>query len=267
MIQALAVLVIGYGVLVAFLFVFQHKFIYHPDGTRPDPSLYGVPEMVPVTLTTGDGLQLLAWWRPPVSADAPVMVYFHGNGGHIGYRGHKLRRYLDAGWGVLLPAWRGYSGNPGHPSEAGLYADGRAALDFLAAHGTPADRVVLYGESLGSAVVVQMALERGARAMVLEAPFTSIADVAAGRFPFVPVRLLIRHRFESVKKISRLRLPLMVIHGEGDSVVPIAFGRRLFEAANAPKTAKFLPTAGHNDLYEHGAARFALSFIQQLDQR
>ena len=243
------------------LFLAQRRLMYIPNPTVPDPALAGVAEMAPVQVNTADGLSLLAWYRPATGADKPTLVYFHGNAGNIGNRGHKVRPYLDAGFGVLLLAWRGYSGNPGSPSEEGLYHDGRAALSFLAEAGVPSSRIVLYGASLGSGVAVQMATERPVGAVVLEAPFTSAADVAARHYWYVPARYLLLDRFDSRAKIDRIGAPLLVVHGERDRVIPVKFGRALFEAAAEPKEARFYPAAGHNDIYDHGAARAVLEFV------
>lgn len=253
----------AYLVFVGALYLFQRSVLYHPDRTRPEPADYGVPEMRPVTLRTDDGLALLAWWRPPSDETRPVMVFFHGNAGHIGHRGGKLKPYLDRGWGVLLVGWRGYGGNPGDPTEDGLYADGRAALDYLRGLGIPSSRQVAYGESLGSAVAVELARETGFGAIVLEAPFTSIADIAQAIYRFVPVRPLVRDRFESLEKISRVSSPLLVIHGENDNVVPVSHGRRLHAAANDPKSAYFVPDAGHNNLDDFGIADTVAAFVDQ----
>lgn len=255
---------VAYVIVAILLFVFQRNLLYFPDGVRPTPAAFGVADMRPVELHTADGIALLAWWKPPASPNSPVMVFFHGNAGHIGYRGHKVRPYLDRGWGVLLVAWRGYSGNGGAPSETGLYEDGRAALRYLAGEGISPSRLVLYGESLGSGVAVQMATEGPAAAVVLEAPFSSIAEVAQARFPVFPARLLLRDRFDSIGKIARIRAPLLVVHGKRDEVIPLRFGRRLFEAAVEPKAARFLDRAGHNDLYQHGGQNFVVQFVEKI---
>ena len=253
---------IGYLLLVGAVYVFQRSLIYYPAGGRPEPAAYGVADMAAVSLRTGDGLDLLAWWKPPADGAAPVLAFFHGNAGHIGYRGAKLRPYLDRGWGVLLPAWRGYSGNPGSPSEDGLYADGRAALAFLAARGIDGDRVVLYGESLGAAIAIQMATETKVAAVVLEAPFSSVADIGARMFPYLPVRLLARDRFENAAKIAAVGAPVLVLHGEADKTVPVAHGRRVFAAAAEPKSARFVAAAGHNDLHSFGVADTVMEFVR-----
>jgi fermentation-respiration switch protein FrsA (DUF1100 family) len=261
-----------YVLLVGAVYLFQRNLIYFPDRSRVTPAGFGVGEMAPVTLSTADGFDLVAWWRAPEAAGAPVVVFYHGNAGHIGNRGFKIRSFLDQGWGVLLTTWRGYSGNPGRPTEQGLYADGRAALAFLQKEGIARDRIVLYGESLGSGVAVQMASEAGTEsgpggtafgALVLEAPFTSAVDVGARAYPIFPVRYLMHDRFDSAAKIGRVRVPLLIVHGERDRVVATAFGRRLLDAAHEPKEGRFIPGAGHNNLYDFGAAQVVVDFIRR----
>src|SRR5262249_12993473 len=154
-----------------------------------------------VTLATADGLALLAWYLPP-PAGRPVIVYYHGNGGHLGYRHGRMARFHAAGYGALFPEYRGYGRHPGRAGEGGLYADARAALDFLAAQGIAPAHVVLFGESLGCGVAVRMASERAVGAVVLEAPYSSVADVAQSHYPFVPARLLLKDRFDAVSRIA-----------------------------------------------------------------
>ncbi|MFB3134581.1 MAG: alpha/beta hydrolase [Rhodospirillales bacterium] len=253
-----------YVVLVAALYVFQRNILYFPDTSVPSPVHSGVPEMQPVTLETEDGLKLLAWYR--AAEGKPVLVYFHGNAGNIGARGFKVRPYLDAGFGVLLVSYRGYGGNPGSPTDEGLYADARAALDFLKARGVAPERTVLYGESLGTGVAVQMASELGPEnpvaALVLEAPFTSMGDVAAHHYPYVPARWLIKDRFDSAAKIGGVKAPVLVIHGDRDRTIPVKFGKLLFEAAVEPKEGRWLEGGDHNDLYDFGAARIVVEFLR-----
>jgi len=253
-----------YLIIAIALYFGQRRVLYLPDRRTPDPTRAGVAEMRPVTLATEDGLDLLAWWRPPQASDNGTLVYFHGNGGHIGYRGYKLRPYLDAGLGVLIVSYRGYGGNPGSPTEEGLYADGRAALAFVTDEGIPLSKLVLYGESLGSGVAVHLAARTDVAAVVLEAPFTSIPDVAAHHYWWLPARQLIHDRYNSETKIDEVDAPVLILHGERDRVVPIRFGHALLVAASEPKTGVFFPEAGHEDLYEHGAARRVLDFLADL---
>lgn len=252
----------GYATLTGAMFLGQRRLMYHPDTETPNPAMYAAADMDVVTLTTADGLDLSAWYRAPADG-RPVLVYFHGNAGHIGIRVEKARPYMDAGYGALLVSWRGYGGNPGSPTEEGLYHDGRAALDFLAARNVTPDRVVLYGESLGTGIAVQMAIESTPAALVLEAPYSTMADVAGAHYWYLPARHILLDRFASVDKIGDLKAPLLIIHGEADRVVPTDLGRKLFAAAPEPKEAKFFPGGGHSDLYDRGAAEVVLDFLER----
>ncbi len=259
----LIVAVGAYATVLAGLYLFQRHLLYHPSGGHPDPVLAGVPEMTAVSLTSADGLNLVSWYAAARNG-APTLVYFHGNAGHIGHRGFKVRPYLDAGWGAMLVGYRGYGGNPGAPSEAGLYADARAALAFLDAEGVAAGRRFYYGESLGTGIAVRMAAEGAAKAavgaVILEAPYTVIADVAAEHYPFVPARRMMHDRFDAQSHIATIGAPLLVVHGERDHVIPTHFGKSLFAAASEPKAAHWIETAGHNDLHDHGLAERVLAF-------
>ena len=164
---------------------------------------------------------------------------------------------------MLLAEYRGYGGNPGAPSEAGFYTDGRAALAFLDREGVTLNRLVLYGESLGSGVAVLLAVEHRIAALVLEAPFTSVAEVAQCHFRFVPASRMVIDRFDSLSRIGKITAPLLVLHGEHDRVVPIRFGRALFDAAPEPKEGCFAPEAGHENLARYGALDVVVEFIER----
>jgi hypothetical protein len=252
----------AYGVLVGGLYVFQRHLLYFPDVRRPeflDLAVLGVRE---ITLKTGDGLSLLSWYLPPRDRH-PVIAYFHGNGGHIGYRAERLRWFARNGYGVLMAEYRGYGGNPGTPSESGLVADGAAALDFLDGEGIAPNRFVIYGESLGSGVAVLLAAQREVASLILEAPFTSVAEVAQYHYSFIPASALLRDRFDSRAKIGNVRAPILVLHGERDRVVPLRYGRALFDAAPDPKELWLSREAGHEDLVRHGALEAVLDFLRR----
>lgn len=264
----LSVATFGAGAYVGILglmFALQRQLMYHPTVIVEMPAAAGVPEMAVVDLPTADGLRLTAWYARPQRSEAPVVAYYHGNGGNIAMRAFKARLLLDAGYGVLLLEYRGFGGNPGAPSEQGLYDDGRAALAWLGQQDIAPERVVVYGESLGSGIAVQMAIEHPTAALILEAPFTSMADVAAGFYPLIPVRLLIRDRYDNLSKIRDLRAPMLLIHGQRDDIVPFRMGYRLYEAAPEPKQALFLPDADHCDLYDWGAGEGVIDFLAALE--
>lgn len=251
----------SYLAVLASVFAIQRRLIYVPDRNPADLGAAGLAGvMQEVLIRRADGGEVRSWYRPPATPDLPMVAYFQGNAGHIGDRPHKVMPFIAEGWGVLLVGFRGYGGNRGRPSEQGLYADARAALGYLD-ESAMGGGLVLYGESLGTAVAVQMAQERAALALVLEAPFTSIAAMAQRRFPIFPARWLVRDRFDSLAKIGALDLPVLVLHGERDAVTPAAFGRRVYEAATEPKALRLFPAAGHADLFEHGADRVAIEFV------
>ena len=253
---------VAYAALVGGLYLFQRQLLYFPD--RAHPELFGLQQLGvrEVTLSTEDGLSLLSWYVP-ARPGRPVIAYFHGNGGHIGYRAERLLRFSREGFGVLMAEYRGYGGNPGTPSEAGFYADGRAALAFLDREGLAADRLVLYGESLGSGVAVALAVEHQIAALVLEAPFTSVAEVAQSHFPYVPASRMVVDRFDSLSRIGKVKAPILLLHGERDRVVPVRYGRALFDAAPEPKEGWFAPEAGHEDLARYGSLDVVVAFIDR----
>lgn len=244
----------------------DRRLLYFPDTSRPILAATGLRGAREVRLATEDGLSLLAWWIPPRRSQ-PVLAYFHGNGGHIGYRAERFRKLALLGFGVLLVEYRGYGGNPGSPSEEGFYRDARAALAFLEQQGVPPERLVLYGESLGTAVAVRMASEHPAAALVLESPFTSIEALGRHHYPFLPVALVLRDRFDAASAIGEVRAPILVLHGEQDEIVPAKFARALFEAAPEPKEAWFAPEGGHVDLREHGAFEVVADFLRRRVRR
>jgi fermentation-respiration switch protein FrsA (DUF1100 family) len=253
-----------YLAVVALLYAFQRDIMYRPDSIkRVAPSYYpmlaGVQEVV---LTTPDGLHVYAWYSaPPVGR--PTVAIFHGNGGSLRSQRYRLKYFKDANMGVLVLGYRGYAGSEGTPSEEGLYTDARTALDWLNAQGIADNRIVLYGESLGTGVATKMAVEREFAAVVLESPYTSTVDVAAARFPFVPVSWLMKDRFESLARIGQVQEPLFVMHGEADDVIPQSYGHRLFDAANEPKEGFWPKLAGHNSIFDLGGFQTAAEFIER----
>jgi fermentation-respiration switch protein FrsA (DUF1100 family) len=252
------------GVLLV-LFMIQSSFIYFPDITRPDPAMFGVPDMKTVTVRTDDGLLLEGWYTAPKDPDGPVIVLFHGNGGHMGIRAFKSRGYVERGYGFLLAEYRGYGGNPGSPGEKGFYDDAKAYIEWLIKdQGIAESKIILYGESLGTGVATEMALQYPAiAALVLETPYTSLTELAQSQFFFVPAFLLIRDRFDSMRKIGSVKAPVLILHGKHDIVVPFHYGEKLFAAAKEPKEMAVYPDGGHNDLYMHGAGNDVLRFLDE----
>ena len=262
-VKSLIVLVVlGYAAVLALMYVFQRTLIYFPDRTRTPPAAAGLPQAEEVALTSSDGEKLIAWHVAP-RGDKPVVLYFHGNGGALNLRADRFRDLTADGTGLVALSYRGYGGSSGWPSEDGLIRDARAAYDFAAAR-YAAERIVLWGELLGTGVAVALAAERPVAGVILDAPFTSAIDVGAAAYPFAPVRWMIKDTFHSDRRIVRVKAPILVLHGERDRVVPIAFGERLFVLANEPKRFVRFPAGGHVDLDDFGAMAEVQKFLGEL---
>jgi hypothetical protein len=268
MLSLVATAVFLYGILVLALFVSQRRILFVPGARRPDPSEVpdGLDGLEVVHARTEDDLELEGWWKPPAPGK-PSVLYFQGNGGHIGMRADKAAMLAGHGFGVLLAGYRAYGGNPGRPSEDGFAADARAWLSRIRALGIADADLVIYGESLGSGVSAKLALEaeragEGVRGLVLEAPYTAITDIAAAKYWFVPVRLLILDKFDTKSIISNIKAPLLILHGKKDAVISSDYGSALFDRAQEPKAFALIPEAGHTNLFVSGGLDPVIGFIQ-----
>jgi fermentation-respiration switch protein FrsA (DUF1100 family) len=254
----------GYVFIMAFMYVFQRQLEYFPGAPLPAaPRDSGLPEMQSVVVTTADGLKLAAWFAPPREKDGRIIVMFHGNAGNVADRAVKARHFMERGYGVYMCEYRGYGGNSGGPSEEGFYLDARAALRWLGEQGYSPGTYVLYGESIGTGVAVQMARETQPKILILEAPFSSAVDVAKAAYPWLPVDLLMKDKFDSISKINAVKSSLLIIHGDEDATIPIGFARRLFDAANHPKEFITINGGGHSDLYEHHAGHIVTDWLEK----
>lgn len=260
MVTVLAMAATGFFSLMLFFGQRYILFENAPYGNIRQPSTVGMGGIRTIRVTTSDGLGLSMWYRK-AHGTCPTVVDFHGNGGDVKSRAFKMEPFLHAGWGGFFVEYRGYGGNPGRPSEAGLEEDARAALRYLAAEGVSPSEAVFLGASLGSGVAVKAALEFKPAALILEAPYTSIADVANTRYWFAPTKLLTRDVFPSVDRIASLKSPLLIIHGEQDLTIPVELAHRLLEAAPEPKRGVFIPGAGHSNLFAMGAIEAINAFV------
>jgi|SRR5215467_7032367 len=244
-----SVLLVGaaiYVVLVAVMYLAQRSLMYFPEMLRTMPAQAGLAEAEEVTLDTADSERVIAWHIAP-RGDQPIILYFHGNGGALRYRVDRYRALTQDGTGLLALSYRGYGGSSGRPSEQGLIEDARATYAF-AAQRYPEARLVLWGESLGTGVAVALAAEKKVARLVLEAPFLSGVSIAASAYPFVPVRWLMKDQFRSDLRIRNVTAPVLIVHGDRDTVIPIESGEQLFDLIAAPKRFLRVPGAGHEDL-------------------
>jgi hypothetical protein len=250
----------AYLAVIAGLFATQRRLLYFPDTTLLAPQRYGLENAREVSLEADDGVSLTAWLLAPRSG-MPVIVYFHGNAANLGNRAERFALLGGAGYGLLAPSYRGYGGSEGSPSEDGLYRDGRAALE-RAMREFPGAKIVLYGESLGTGVATRMATEYDVAAVILEAPYTSLAARAQEIYWWLPARLLVLDRFDNAGNIGKIGAPVAILHGERDDVVPVRHGRALLEMANAPKTGVFLPGQGHGLRLDAGLMADVSAFLR-----
>ena len=265
MIKILLSLVLVYLMLVSIMVIFQRSLMYHPTREwTADPAQHGIEV---VTYPTDDGLTLTSWYVPP-KGDKPVFVLFHGNAENISSWISVPDYFAKLGYGFLLAEYRGYGNNPGKPSEQGFYKDGRAAMTWLMKdRKIPENNIIIYGMSLGSGTASQMASEyKNVKALVLEAPFTSMINEAGDVYPWVgPFRHLLFDKFDNISKVPSFRMPVIVLHGSADEVISPAHGKTVFEALTSPvKQYVLLPGGHHNDLRDFGLFQKIETFISNL---
>ena len=246
------------------LFMFQRKIIFNKSGKPKDPEYYNLGKTKEIFIKTSDKISLLAWYHEG-DKNMPILVYFHGNSFDIGERAYRIKRYNDAGFSTLLVSWRGFSGNDGNPTEENLYLDGNATIDWVLKNTKfKIEDIVNYGESLGSGVAVELNLKYEFLCTVLEAPFTSIADVANKRYKIYPTKYLVKDKFDNLSKIDQIKSPILIISGLRDEVVPHSHSKLLHNKANNTKKSLFIDEAMHNNLYDFGIEKTVINFTLDI---
>jgi hypothetical protein len=245
------ILAVLYAAVLAAAYFGQRRLMYFPDRQRVAPAAIGLAGVTEIVLNAPDGAYNIAWWgkaRP----GQPTILYFHGNGGGLIDRKPRIERFMAEGWGVLMMAYRGYAGSTGSPTEGDNIADALRAHAHLVASGVPPGRIVAYGESLGTGVATALAEAQPVAGLILDAPYTSTVDVALSRYPYLPVRRYLRDRYETSSRIARVSVPILILHGARDEVIPVALGREVARLAGARATFIELPNGMHSDLYING---------------
>ena len=237
-----------YAAMIAGIFTLQRQLMYHPLKAISTPETYGLTGAQDLTIRSADGTALQLWVHP-ARKDFPTLVYFHGNAIHLGDRGPKFSGFTQAGLGLVAVSYRGFGKSQGSPSEVGIYADARASIAYAReVLGVAQDKLIYFGESLGSGVAVQMASEKAPGLLALEAAYTSVETRSAELYPYVlGVRSLVLDKYDSLSKIANVHAPLLMLHGQLDPVIPLRHGQTLFAAANEPKQMVIYPEVHHAD--------------------
>ena len=261
---ALTVLAL-YACALAVLFMNQRSLLYPASDRRTTASEAGLVGFQDLILTTPDGERLVAWWKPPQPGKA-LILYFHGNAGSLWNGRLRAQALTASGRGLLMISYRGYSGSTGSPTETGLHTDARTAYDRVR-QSYEASRLVAYGESLGTGVAVSLASEQPLGGLILDAPYTSTADVASLTYWYVPVSWLMLDQFRSLDIVHEVKAPILILHGTEDRTIPFAFGKRLFEAAPEPKRFVRIEGGSHTRNLEQGGMAAVEDFLAAVEAR
>ena len=238
-------------------------FVYIPDRVRVAPKDTGLLDVEEVVFKAADGTKLVAW-HLAARKGMPTLLYFTGNSGNVAKRAGKIKAIGADGYGVFMLNYRRCGGSEGRPTEKRIAADAVSAYDYLRGLGVAPHDIVAYGESLGTAVAARLALQRHVEGLVLEAPFTSIVDVGKLMWKYFPLDLIMADRYRTIDLIGRVTVPLLIVHGGRDAIIPLGQARHVFHAANEPKSFAIVPQAGHTDLFERGAWEKVRGFLESL---
>jgi len=259
----IGILVIYVSVLVL-LFIFQRNLMYHPDENNYFGDKLEV-NIEKVKIKTSDNIDLLGWFHKKDLKRLKTIVYFHGNAGKLENRIHKLNHFKDMDVNFLIIAWRGFSGNEGKPSEEGLYIDGNSAIMWLKNLGLSEEDIIIYGESLGTGIATEIAQNNNFAGLVLETPFTSMIEAAKNFYPYIPVSLILKDKYKNNLKIKNVNIPVLVMHGETDQIVPFWMGEKIYEIANQPKYSYFTKYDDHMMEFDENLVLALKAFIKSLN--
>tara|TARA_Y100000748_G_scaffold6962_1_gene6008 strand:- start:53 stop:769 length:717 start_codon:yes stop_codon:yes gene_type:complete len=238
--------------------------MYHPDENNYFGDKLKV-NIEKVKINTSDNINLLAWFHKKDLKKFKTIVYFHGNAGKLENRIHKLNHFKDMKVNFLIIAWRGFSGNEGKPSEEGLYEDGNSSIRWLKNLGLTEKDIIIYGESLGTGIATEIAQNKNFAGLILETPFTSMIDAAKNFYPYIPVDLILKDKYKNNVKIKNINVPLLVMHGEEDQIVPFWMGKKIYEIANKPKYSYFTKYDDHMMEFDKKLVLTLKTFIKSLN--
>ena len=262
-IKSFFLLILIYFVITVVVYFFQRKLLYHPFS----PQITGkglIHNFETINFKTSDNFELKGWFHLK-NSNKKTILFLHGNAGNLDNRIDKLNFLGNIDINFLIISWRGYSGNPGNPSETGLYKDALGGIEWLNKKGISNDRIILYGESLGTAITTEVAQNENFAGIILEAPFTSMVDMGQKIYPIFPVKFLLKDKYESKNKIKNIKSPILVLHGRKDKIVPYYMGEKIFEMANSPKFKYFTDLDDHMMNFDEKLVNEIDLFIRNLN--
>ena len=260
----LLIFVLAYSLVLVSTYIFQRNLLYHPS----ENNYFGdkiVVSIEKVKIKTKDNIELLSWYHNKNLNNYKTILFLHGNAGSLENRIHKINHFKDVKVNFLIVAWRGFSGNKGKPTEEGLYEDARSAIRWLKSKGVKENNIIIYGESLGTGVATEIAQNKNFAGIILESPFTSMVDAGKNKYPYLPVRLLLKDKYESNKKLKNINIPILIMHGKVDNIVPFNMGKKMYELANNPKYYYFSEYDDHMMEYNEKLLNTLKKFIYSLN--
>ena len=250
--------------ILILLFIFQRSLMYHPDENNYFGDKLEV-EIEKVNIKTSDNISLLGWFHNKNLENYKTILYLHGNAGKLENRIYKLNHFKNLNVNFLIIAWRGFSGNEGKPTENNLYIDGIGAIEWLKKKGIDEKDIIIYGESLGTGIATEIAQNKNFAGLILETPFTSMVEAAKNFYPYIPVGLLLKDKYKNQEKIKNINIPVLVMHGEADQIVPFWMGKKIFDLANNPKYSYFTEYDDHMMEYDSKLVSALNDFLKSLN--
>jgi len=262
--KIILVLFLLYLIVLVILFIFQRNLLYHPSENNYFGDQLKV-NIERIKIKTDDEVELLGWFHKKDIKNFKTIIFFHGNAGSLENRIHKINHFKDININFLIIAWRGFSGNQGKPSEKGLYKDGKSAIKWLNKKGIKNEDIILYGESLGTGIATHLAQNNNFAGVILESPFTSMIDAAKNVYPYFPISILLKDKYENDKKIKNIKSPILIMHGEKDKIVPFWMGKKIYELANEPKYFYFSKNDDHMMEYNENLLETLVIYLKSLN--
>jgi len=253
-----------YFLIIVITYIFQRNLLYHPTDNNYSKDEISVL-VKKIKIKTSDNIDLISWYHNKKSNNYKTILFLHGNAGSLENRIHKINHFKDINVNFLLISWRGFSGNKGKPTEEGLYEDARSAVKWLESNGVKEKNIIIYGESLGTGVAIEIAQNKKFAGIILESPFTSMIAAGKDKYPYLPVSFLLKDKYENDKKIKNIKSPILVMHGMVDNIVPFHMGNKIYNLANEPKYSYFSKYDDHMMEFNENLLKALKEFIASLN--